>query len=320
MRAVFYRECGPASVLELGELPRPVAAPGQVLVQVAATSVNPIDRRLRGGELMEFFKRTYPVVPGWDVAGRIVELGAGVTDWAVGDDVAGLGFTWHLQHGAYAEFMPIDATAIARKPAGLSFAQAAALPLVSLTAWQALTENAEVKPGQSVLIQAGAGGLGSVSIALAKHLGARVYTTSRAANADYVTAMGAAHAIDYTTSNYVHVLKKLEPEGVDVVLELLGDHHHVQNAIRLTKTGGAVVYMNNEPPEMAEIATRQIRAEWIHHRPDGRMLGALLALFADGTVPLPHIETWPLDKAVEAHIQSEAGRTKGKLVLHVQDL
>jgi NADPH:quinone reductase-like Zn-dependent oxidoreductase len=320
MRAVYYEGFGSPEVLQVGELPTPEPGVGQVLVQVAATSVNPIDRRLRSGELQEFFKRTFPVVPGWDVAGRIVKLGEGVTDWAIGDDVVGLGFTWQLQHGGCAEFMPIDVTAITRKPAELTFQQAAALPLVGLTAWQALTENADIQPGQSVFIQAGAGGLGSVAIGLAKHLGAKVYTTTRAANFDYVKALGADHPIDYVTANAVHVLKKAEPAGVDAVLELLADHHHIQNAIRVCKTGGAVVYMNNEPPEMSEIATRNIRAEWIHHRPDGRMLGEILALFASGKVSLPYMETMDFSEAAKAHHLSESGRTKGKLVLTVQDL
>ena len=320
MRAVYYDEFGPAEVLKFGDRPMPEPGPGQVLVRVAATSVNPIDRRLRAGELQEFFKRTFPIIPGWDVAGKIVKLGSGVSDWKVGDAVVGLAFTWHLQHGAYAEYIPIDTSAIARKPEALSFVQAAALPLISLTAWQALTENAKVQAGQSVFVQAGAGGVGSVAIALARHLGAKVYTTTRAVNFDYVKSLGADHAIDYTTQNYVHALKELEPDGVDAVLELLSDYHHLQNAVRLCKTGGAVVYMNNEPPEMPDIARRSIHAEWIHHRADGRMLGSLMELFASGQVKGPEIKILPLEKAVEAHLLSEAGRTRGKIILQVSDL
>lgn len=320
MKAVYYEQHGGPEVLQFGDLPAPEPGPDQVLVQVGAVSVNPIDRRLRNGELQEYITRTFPVVPGWDMAGRIVQLGANVTDWQVGDEVLGLAFTWAIQHGTYAEFVPINATAIARKPARYSFSQAAALPLVSLIAWQSLVEFGNLGPGKTVLIQAGAGGVGSVAIPLAKHLGATVYTTARQANFDYVTRLGADEVIDYTVENYSTALRRLEPDGVDLVLEsLLGDGI-AEEAIRLTKTGGAVAYMNNEPPDMAEIAERNIKAEFLHHRPDGRMLGDLMDLFDRGALPIPAIEILPLSEAAEAHRRSESGRTRGKLVLVVHDL
>ena len=320
MRAVYYESHGDPDVLELGELPVPEPAPGQVLVQIAAAGVNPIDRRLRGGELQEYISRTFPVVPGWDLAGRIVKVGKGVTGWHVGDEVLGLAFTWSIQHGSYAEYTPIDASALATKPTNLSFSEAAALPLVSLTAWQALAEFGELNHGQTVFIQAGAGGVGSVAIPMAKHLGATVYTTARQDNAGYLHGRGADHVIDYTTVDYETAIREREPGGVDLVLEsLLGDGI-AEAAIRLAKTGGVVVYLNNEPPEIPDIADRQIKTEFLHHRPDGQMLAELVALYSDGTLPLPQIEVLPLDAAVDAHRRSESGRTRGKLVIVVQEL
>ena len=127
-------------MLQVGERPTPEPQDNEVLVEVVATSVNPIDRRLRSGELQEYITRTFPVVPGWDLAGKIAKVGAKVTDWQVGDEVLGLAFTWSIQHGSYAEYCPIDTASITEKPASISFEQAAALPLVSLTAWQALSE------------------------------------------------------------------------------------------------------------------------------------------------------------------------------------
>ena len=320
MRAVYYESHGDPDVLELGELPVPEPAPGQVLVQIAAAGVNPIDRRLRGGELQEYISRTFPVVPGWDLAGRIVKVGKGVTGWHVGDEVLGLAFTWSIQHGSYAEYTPIDASALATKPTNLSFSEAAALPLVSLTAWQALAEFGELNHGQTVFIQAGAGGVGSVAIPMAKHLGATVYTTARQDNAGYLHGRGADHVIDYTTVDYEKAIREREPGGVDLVLEsLLGDGI-AEAAIRLAKTGGVVVYMNNEPPDIPDIAERQIKTEFLHHRPDGQMLAELVALYSDGTLPLPQIEVLPLEAAVDAHRRSESGRTRGKLVIVVQEL
>jgi len=134
MRAVIYEDFWGPDVLKLVERSIPKPNTGQVLLEVMATSVNPIDRRLRSGELQPFFQRTFPIVSGWDVTGRIVEVAPGVSGWKVGDEVVGLGFSWHLQHGAYAEYMPIVTTAIALKPGSLSWYQAAALPLLALHA------------------------------------------------------------------------------------------------------------------------------------------------------------------------------------------
>ena len=320
MRAVYYEDFGTADVLKIGQRPCPEPAADEVLVQVGAAGVNPIDRRLRNGELQDFFKRQWPIVPGWDVSGRIVKTGTDVTGWKAGDDIVGLAFTWTLQHGTYAEFVPVKAASIAHKPAELSFDEAAALPLVSLTAWESLADYAELRAGQTVLIQAGAGGLGSVAIPIAKHLGAVVYTTTRKQNFDYVRGRGADHPIDYTQSDYVDVIRAREPEGVDVVLESLTGDDIVEAAIRVVKTGGTVVYMNNEPPEMPDIAERNIRSKFLHHRPDGESLARLMQLYRTGALPLPCIEVLPLESAAEAHRRSESRGTRGKLVLHVQEI
>ena len=317
MQAVYYSECGSADVLEFGERPIPQPGLNQVLVKVAAAGVNPIDRRLRNGELQDFFQREWPIIPGWDVSGRIVKVGSAVSDWQVGQDIVGLAFTWVLQHGSYAEYIVIDDSSIAELPPQLDYIQGAALPLVSLTAWQALDEFAHLESAQSVLIQAGAGGVGSVAIAMAKHLGAKVYTTTRTQNFDYVKARGADHPIDYTQENYVDVIRAHEPNGLDVVLESLSGDELIKAAIGLVKEGGSVPFLNNEPPEMKEIETRKINTTFIHHRPDGKMLHELMQKFADGTFVLPAIFSMPLAEARSAQIQSESMMTNGKLVLTV---
>lgn len=320
MKAVYYEKFGAPDVLKIGERPVPEPAADEVLVQVAAAGVNPIDRRLRNGELQEFFQRDWPITPGWDFSGRIVKVGTGVSGWKAGDDIVGLAFTWFLHHGTYAEYVPVKVASIARKPRRFSFTDAAALPLVSLTAWESLAEYAELKSGQTVLIQAGAGGVGSVAIPIAKHLGAKVYTTTRAANFDYVRSRGADHAIDYTQTDYVKAIREREPEGLDAVLETLTGDAVVEAAIRLVKTGGTVIYMNNEPPDMPEIAARRIKTKFLHHRPDGQSLARLMELYDSGALPLPPVEVLPLEAAVDAHRQSESRQTRGKLVLRVADL
>ena len=317
MKAIFYEQHGTADVLQIGERPTPEPQDHEVLVEVVATSVNPIDRRLRSGELQEYITRTFPVVPGWDLAGRIVKVGAKVTDWQIGDEVLGLAFTWSIQHGSYAEYCPIDATSITHKPASISFEQAAALPLVSLTAWQALSEFGQLQAGQSVFIQAGAGGVGSVAIPMAKHLGAKVYTTTSAKNRDYVKSLGADVVIDYNSEDYESSLREHEPDGVNLVLEALLGNGTAEAAIRLAKDGGRVAYMNNEPPEMDEIERRDIKAEFLHHRPDGDMLTELVGLYQSGNITLPNIQVRPLEEAMEAHLESERGHTQGKVVLRL---
>jgi NADPH:quinone reductase-like Zn-dependent oxidoreductase len=320
MRAVYYERFGGPEVLQLGERPVPRVLPDEVLVKVAAAGVNPIDRRLRNGELQEFFQHEWPIIPGWDVAGRIVKVGADVAGWKEGEDIVGLAFTWHLHHGTYAEYAPVKAASIARKPKAFSFNEAAALPLVSLTAWESLAEYAELKRGQSVLIQAGAGGLGSVALSIARHLGAKVYTTTRQENFDYVRSRGADYPIDYSQHDYASLIRQREPEGLDVVFELLTGDTVVRNAITLVKPGGTVVYMNNEPPDMPEIAARKIRTKFLHHRPDGQSLERLMQLYAAGKLELPPIEVLPLAAAADAHRKSESGRTRGKVVLQVQEI
>jgi len=320
VRAVYYTEHGTPDVLHFGQLPVPGFGDDEVLVKVAAAGVNPIDRRLRAGELQEYITRNFPVVPGWDLSGTIAEVGASVSTWETGNPVVGLAFTWAIGHGTYAEYAPISASAIASKPERLSFGAAAALPLVSLTAWQALAEFGHLQAGQTVLIQAGAGGLGSVAIQIAKHLGAVVYTTASAANADYVRALGADYVIDYRTSDYVSVIGEQQPDGLDMVLESLLSDRTTAAAVGLVRSGGAIAYMNNEPPDSPEIEARGIRAEFLHHRPDGESLARLMTLYENGTFRVPELQTLPLEAAQEAHRLSESGHTRGKLVLHIQDV
>jgi len=317
MKAVYYTTHGDADVLQYGDLPMPPLAPHQVMVKVAAAAVNPIDRRLRGGELQEYITRTFPVIPGWDFSGVITEVGAEVEGWSVGDAVIGLAFTWSIQYGSYAEYLPVDATAICAKPASVSFQQAAALPLVSLTAWQSLQEYGELTTGQTALIQAGAGGIGSVAIPMAKHLGATVYTTCSAANVDYVKGLGADVVIDYTREDYVAAIREHEPDGVNLVLETLYGDDISRDAIALTADGGVTVFMNNEPPELDDIAARGIKTMFLHHRPDGAMLAELAALYEAGRLPVPPVTVMPLSEAREAHLRSESMRTRGKIVLEI---
>ena len=320
MKAVYYDDFGDANVLNVGDRPIPEPGPGEVLLQVGAASVNPIDRRLRAGELQHFFERAWPITPGWDVSGKIVKLGPDVEGWKEGDEVMGLAFNWKLGAGTYAEYAPISVDSMTAKPKAFSHVEAACIPLVNLTAWQTLVEYGELKAGQKVFVQAGAGGLGAASIQIAKHFGAHVYTTCRAENEAYVKGFGADVVIDYTKVNYYDALKEMEPDGVDIVLELLLRDDITKNAIHLAKQNGVVVYLNNEPPDMPEVAAKNIKTQFFHHRADGAMLKTIVELYENGTLKLPEIKVMSLDDAVEAHKLSEAGRTRGKVALKIADI
>jgi D-arabinose 1-dehydrogenase-like Zn-dependent alcohol dehydrogenase len=196
MSAVQISEFGGTEVLRLVEVPRPEAGPGELLVRVHATAVNPVDTQTRRGWTRSFTGATLPYIPGFDVSGVVAAVGEGVTRFAPGDEVFAmidLG-----RGGGYAEYVVLEEPEAARKPAGISHAEAASLPLVALTAWQALFETADLQPGQTVLIHAGAGGVGTAAIQLAKWRGARVLTTASARNHELVRSLGADVAIDYT--------------------------------------------------------------------------------------------------------------------------
>ena len=194
--------------------------------------------------------------------------------------------------------------------------KAAALPLVSLTAWQAL----RIRPTPSGAIRFYSGRCRrrrQRGYTMAKHLGAKVYTTTSATNSNYVKSLGADVVIDYNAEDYESVLRQQEPAGVDLVLEALLGNGTAEAAIRLTKDGGRVAYMNNEPPEMDDITERNITAEFLHHRPDGDMLKELVGLYQSGEITLPKIQVRPLEEALDAHLESERGHTQGKVVLRI---
>ena len=232
--------------------------------------------------------------PWLGLFGDIVELGAEVEgQWQVGDKVMGLAFTWAIS-GTYAEYVPVDATAIAHAPGGglLPGGGAATGKPDGLAVAARIRRTVRGTDGPD---SGGLGGCGQVAF-LAKHLGATVYSTCSAANADYVKQRGADVVIDYTSQDYAAVIRDQSPEGVDLVLETwLGDGI-AETAIRLAKDNGVVVFMNNEPPEMEEIARRGIKTQFLHHRADGAMLAELGQLYESGALPVPPIEVlpWPM--------------------------
>ena len=225
--------------LRAADIPEPEVVDGDVLVKVSAASVNPLDKMVRNGEFKQLLKYRTPFVLGHDVAGVVTRVGSAVRDFQVGDEVYAR--PRDLRIGTFAEYIAIDQDDVAPKPDSLTLHEAAAVPLVSLAAWQALVDRAHLKPGQKVLVHAGAGGLGSTVIQLAKHLGATVATTASGKNAELVRSLGADVVVDYKKENFADVLS-----GYDVVLDSLGGEN-LEKSLTVLKPGGQAISVTGPP-------------------------------------------------------------------------
>ncbi|MBV8990849.1 MAG: NADP-dependent oxidoreductase [Solirubrobacterales bacterium] len=309
MRAISQQRLGDPEVLELVEVPRPEPGPTEVLVRTAAAGINPVDFkvRARGGFLSQ-----PPFTVGWDVAGRVEEVGAGVTRFAVGERVFGMP-RFPAQAAAYAEYVTSPSRQLARIPDGLDGVQAGALPLAGLTAWQALVETADVGPGDRVLVLAAAGGVGHLAVQIAKARGAHVIGTARSEKHHFLAQLGADEALDYTLQDVGQ-----RAVAVDVVLDLIGGETG-KGALPALRDGGLLITVPSSGGVSAlkEAAGDRVRVTGILVEPDRVGMEALAAMVAAGALR-PHVQrTFPLEQAAEAHRLAETGRTQGKLVLTV---
>jgi NADPH:quinone reductase-like Zn-dependent oxidoreductase len=309
MRAITQQALGGPDVLALADLPQPEPAPTEVLVRVAAAGVNPVDWkvRTRGGLLGE-----PPFTVGWDVAGTVEALGAGVTRFAVGDRVFGMP-RFPREAAAYAEYVASPSRQLARTPAGLSDVEAAALPLAGLTAWQALVETADVRPGQRVLVLGAAGGVGHLAVQIAKARGAYVIGTARSAKHGFLSELGADEAVDYSLGPVEDAVA-----DVDLVLDLVGGDTTV-GALRTLRDSGLFIAVPSGGglDALRELAGDRVRVTGILVEPDRMGMEAIAALVTSGELR-PHVsQTFSLEDAARAHEAGETGRTQGKLVLTV---
>ena len=328
MKAFVVTHYGPDG-LEQAEVPTPVVGQRDVLVDIRAASINPLDKMVRNGEFKQLLKHKRPFVLGHDLAGVITQVGSEVRDFKVGDEVYSR--PRDLRIGAFAESIAIDAADVAHKPATLSFEEAGAVPLVALAAWQALVDLAEVRPGQKVLVHAGAGGLGSTVIQVAKHLGAHVATTAHTDDVEKVRALGADEVIDFTTTSFADVLS-----GFDVVLDSLGSAS-LEKSLTVLKAGGLAISVVGPPdpsfaaqlgqpllrPVMA-LMSRKVRRQakrlgvqysFFFMRASGAQLTTLAALYDNGTLRPVLDRTFPFDQTLEAMAYVEQGKASGKIVV-----
>ena len=311
MKAVRIHKYGGASELVYEDAPRPRPGAGEVLIRVLATTVNPFDCAARAGYLSAYFNYTLPVILGTDASGVIEDVGAGVTEFKRGDLVYARGGV--TRDGANAEYVVVPATDVASKPRSLDHVHAAALPHVSLTAWQALFELADLSKGQTVLIHAAAGGVGHIAVQLAKWRGAKVIGTA-SVNMDYLRELGVDQAIDYTKTQFEKANGNLG--NVDVVLDLIGGETQ-ERSWNMLKPGGILVSTVQAPsPEVA--AAHGVRQAMVTSAPPiGKVLTEIAALVDSGRIK-PRVSTvLPLQETAKAHEMIEAHHTAGKIVMEV---
>ncbi|MFD5840420.1 NADP-dependent oxidoreductase [Streptomyces chartreusis] len=309
MRAISQDVLGGPEVLKEVQIERPAPRPNEVLVRVRAAGVNPTDwkHRENGGFLGE-----PPFVLGWDVSGVVEAVGIGVAAFRPGDEVFGM-LPYPFGHGSHAEYVIAPVRALTHKPSMIGHTEAGALPLVSLTAWQALTEHSDVRSGQRVLIHAAAGGVGHVAVQIAKARGAYVIGTASAGKHEFLRGLGADEVIDYRETDFTEAVK-----DVDVVLDTLGGETSVRS-LRVLRPGGVVVsILPVGSDEFGEEAERLgVRAVRMLLDADRAGMQAIAELVEQGKLRPEIAGTFPLADAAEAHALGETGRTTGKLVLTV---
>ncbi len=244
MKAIVLNEFGGPDVLHYRDMPMPPYGDTEVLIKVHAAGVNPADWKMREGWLAQAFTHQLPVVPGWDLAGTVEAVGSKVTGIEIGSAVYAYNRLAVVQHGSFAEYSIADISMVAPLPANLDFVTASTIPLTVLTAWQALVDYCALQKGESVLITAGAGGVGGFAIQIARHLGARVCTTASAHNHDYVQQLGAELAIDYRTENIAEAVSQFASGGVDVVFDCSGSENVALNFDYVKRQSGRIVTIN----------------------------------------------------------------------------
>ncbi|MDT0403389.1 MULTISPECIES: NADP-dependent oxidoreductase [Streptomyces] len=311
MRAVTVGEFGGPEVLTVGRVARPVPLPTEVLVRVHAAGINPVDWKTRAGQGMAGLQ-TLPLILGWDVSGVVEEVGFGVTTLAPGDEVYAM--PWFPRPaGGYAEYVTAPSRQFARKPASIGHAEAAALPLAVLTAWQALVDTAGVRAGQRVLVHAAAGGVGHLAVQIARHLGAEVVATAREPRHAWLKELGADRTVDYTRQRFEDVAGE-----VDVVIDLMGGTDATDvRSVAVTRPGGLIVSVpGGVSPALAEAAgAAGVRTSPVLVEPDGAALTTLAGLVDAGAVRVEVERVFALEDVAEAHRRGETNRTRGKLVL-----
>jgi NADPH:quinone reductase-like Zn-dependent oxidoreductase len=305
MRAISYSRYGGPGVLAYGDRPEPTVGPDSVLVEVRAAAVNPADWKCREGYLDGILQPVFPVIPGWDLSGVVVRPGAAVTEFAVGDEVIGYVREDFLSRGTFAQYVAAPVRTLAHKPSSLGFAEAAGLPLVGLTAHQVLHRVLRVRRGETVLVHAAAGAVGSVAVQLARHLGARVIGAARASGLEHVRSLG-GEPVGYGDDLADQVLARA-PDGVDAAFDIIGGDV-LRSTPGLLAPGGRLA-------SIVDAEATALGGSYAFTRADADDLAALAALAEQGVLTVGVARRFPLERAADAFRFAEAGGAGGKVVV-----
>lgn len=315
MRAIIIEDYGGPEKMKLVTLNTPEPQENEVQIKVAYSGMNPVDWKIREGLLKERIPNKFPIILGWEAAGVVSKVGKNVTNHRVGDEVFGYVRKPLIQWGTYAEYVCFDSEHMVNKPENLTLAQAAGIPLNALTAWQAITEVGQVRPHKTILIHAGAGGVGGMAIQFAKHFGATVLTTARQSNHHYVKHLGADIAIDYSKQKFWEAVKENFKEGVDIVLDLVGGQT-LEDSYQAVKKGGLLISIVSLPNK-EKAKEYDIKTDYVFVRPNGEHLSEIAELIKTGKIKAPQIKEYPFGEAATALEEIKKGHTQGKLVLKV---
>ena len=316
MRAVYFEKYGEADVLKMGDLPNPLPEADEILIEVAYAGVNPVDWKVRQGHMQELLTHELPIIPGWDAAGTVISIGNNVSQFSTGDRVFAYCRKPLVKMGAYAERIAVSESAAAKIPETMDFIHASTVPLVALTAWQALFVKANLREGQSVMIHGGAGGVGGYAIQFAKICGARVFSSASSSNAAYLKELGVDRFIDYRNESVSEVLKTEVPDGLDVNFDCVGGKT-LSESYSLVKSGGALVSIV-EPPDESKAKQAGIQAGFHFVEPSGEQLKKISMLISQGKVRTLPVEVFPLAEVKQALELNETRHVRGKLTLKIK--
>lgn len=310
MNASYYTEFGELDSVKIGTLDRPEPGEGEVLVRVKAAGINPVDAAVARGMLNDAIPAKFPAVPGWDMAGVVIERGYAARRFEAGDEVYAYARRPVVQHGTFAEYVAIPESYLARKPKSISMEAAGGIPLVGLTAYQSLFQFGNLQKDDTLLVLGGSGGVGTMAIQLAKWAGATVIGVASESNQEFMKELGADETIDYAADNVGAAVEEVAPGGVDFILHC-SRSDSLEQSIDTLKSGGQLISITNSDPDRPD----DIQFQYVFVEPNAQQLQRIQELVDEGNISMPVSKTYSLDEAGQALKDIESLHSQGKTVI-----